>query len=169
MENPVVVVNGSLNRPVKLTELGVRQVIDKGTTLRGDMICSSSILIRGKVFGNIEVKCDNAMVIVHPDGEIYGNVRANIVIVAGKIDGGVDCKGIRICRSGSVLGKLNFSEIRMEYGGILRSEHVNVTSSLLPSEDTEQQAKEVLEEFPHDQELKENQEAGENNREEKTG
>lgn len=117
----LVVVNSATGKrqPVKLSDLGVRQVIDAGTVVSGDFKCRSSMLVRGSVNGNIEVDAENGMIIVHPEGTVNGDVKANFVYIAGSVTGKVSCNGLRISKTGIFCGEFTCNEIRIDSGAKL--------------------------------------------------
>lgn len=83
--------------------------IAHGTTVEGKITGGTSVGIDGLVKGEINV---SSKVIVGETGEIKGNIRADDVIIAGKISGNLEARNILEAQpTGQIFGDINASRL----------------------------------------------------------
>lgn len=93
------------------------------TVVEGDVVARGPITVSGRVQGNLAAQS----VKVSQTGEIYGSLRARSAVVDGAVQGEVAISGlIRIGRTGSVNGKVQYGSIAMENGASLEATLRNV-------------------------------------------
>ena len=82
--------------------------------IHGDVKVSGSLLIYGKVFGNIQ---SNGAVRTAGGSEIKGNITAKEVTIGGKVDGDVDVKKkVTLGDTSSLTGNLKATTLTIEEG-----------------------------------------------------
>ena len=82
--------------------------------IHGDVKVSGSLLIYGKVFGNIQ---SNGAVRTAAGSEIKGNITAKEVTIGGKVDGDVDVKKkVTLGDTSSLTGNLKATTLTIEEG-----------------------------------------------------
>ena len=82
--------------------------------IHGDVKVSGSLLIYGKVFGNIQ---SNGSVRTANGSEVNGNITAMEVTIGGKVDGDVDVeKKVTLGDSSSLTGNLKAATLTIEEG-----------------------------------------------------
>ncbi|MCB1512138.1 MAG: polymer-forming cytoskeletal protein [Hyphomicrobiaceae bacterium] len=102
-------------------------VVNKGTTIKGDIRNCRHL----EVAGNIEGDLVADHVVVHPDGLLKGNVRADGVEVNGVLDGEVTVRGLlRIGSGGSVTGQVRYGQLAIDAGGNLVADVRNIPPRL---------------------------------------
>ena len=82
--------------------------------IHGDVKVSGSLLLYGKVFGNIH---SNGSVRTADGSEVKGNISANEAIIGGKVDGDVDVnKKVTLGDSSKLTGNLKAATLTIEEG-----------------------------------------------------
>ena len=82
--------------------------------IHGDVKVSGSLLIYGKVFGNIH---SNGSVRTADGSEVKGNISENEAIIGGKVDGDVDVnKKVTLGDSSKLTGNLKAATLTIEEG-----------------------------------------------------
>lgn len=95
----------------------IESLISQGVEVRGEINSPGSIRIDGLVEGKLFVKGD---LIVGEKGYIKGEVHADNLVLAGKIEGNIDAKGrLEIKSTGNMSGDAICSVISIEEGAYL--------------------------------------------------
>ena len=82
--------------------------------IHGDVKASGSLLIYGKIFGNIQ---SNGAVRTASGSEVKGNITAKEVTIGGKVDGDVNVeKKVTLGDSSSLSGNLQATTLTIEEG-----------------------------------------------------
>ena len=82
--------------------------------IHGDVKVSGSLLLYGKVFGNIH---SNGSVRTAHGSEVKGNINANEATIGGKVDGDVDViKKVTLGDSSKLIGNLKAATLTIEEG-----------------------------------------------------
>ena len=82
--------------------------------IHGDVKVSGSLLIYGKIFGNIE---SNGTVRTATGSEVKGNIIAKEVTIGGKVDGDIDAgKKVTLGDTSILIGNLKASTLTIEEG-----------------------------------------------------
>lgn len=95
----------------------IESLISSGVEIKGDINSQGSIRIDGQVEGNINIKGD---LILGEKGKIKGEVKAENIIIAGKLEGRATA-GTRfeIAATGSITGDINATTLIIDEGGTL--------------------------------------------------
>jgi cytoskeletal protein CcmA (bactofilin family) len=95
----------------------IESIISPGVEIKGDISSQGSIRIDGYVEGNLNIKGD---LILGEKGKIKGEVKAENIIVAGKVEGRASA-GTRfeIAATGAITGDINATTLIVEEGGLL--------------------------------------------------
>ena len=70
-----------------------QNLIDKCSTIKGDISSCSNIIIKGKILGNVE---SNSTIIVAKDAIIQGNINAKSLRIEGKVEGDIICELLEV-------------------------------------------------------------------------
>ncbi|HZK42864.1 MAG TPA: polymer-forming cytoskeletal protein [Syntrophomonadaceae bacterium] len=95
----------------------IESIISNGVEIKGELNSKGSIRIDGFLDGKMNVQGD---IILGDKGHIKGEVKAENIIIAGKIEGNVSVKKrLEIATTGNLSGDVSCSILTIEEGGIL--------------------------------------------------
>ena len=106
---------------------------------RGVMVVGADTVIKGgirngrqiEIYGYVEGEIASESVLVHPNGRLFGTIRADHAEVHGEMQGEVFIKNlINIGSSGSATGKVQYGQLAVAPGGNLSADVRNVPPSL---------------------------------------
>ncbi|MEQ1715226.1 MAG: polymer-forming cytoskeletal protein [Hyphomicrobium sp.] len=106
---------------------------------RGQLVIGEDAILTGEIkncreieiFGYVEGLLEAGKVTVHPQGRLYGTVRAETAEILGEMQGDVRIKQlISIRNSGSVSGNVKYGRLAMEEGADLSATVRNVPPSV---------------------------------------
>ncbi len=105
-------------QPVRLER--VTSVLGSGIIWKGKLTGQGGVRIEGTFEGEISIE---GMVVIGETGKVTcDNVRANIVIVAGGVNGGITADKLEIRKTGRVWGDVTIAAFSTEEGGFLRGQ-----------------------------------------------
>ena len=93
-------------------------LIGRTTEIVGRLILLDSVRIDGKVNGSIEAQVDHKVsVAIGATGEVTGDIKANRVMVAGKVEGNIEAaERVELQKDSVVLGDITYGSIAVEHG-----------------------------------------------------
>ncbi|MEY4073063.1 MAG: polymer-forming cytoskeletal protein [Betaproteobacteria bacterium] len=93
-------------------------LIGRTTEIVGRLVLLDSVRVDGKVHGSIESQADrNITVAIGPTGEVTGDIRANRVIVAGRVQGNIEAsERAELQKDCVVMGDISYGSIAVEHG-----------------------------------------------------
>ena len=92
-------------------------IIGKGASVQGDIEVSKSIMIEGKVVGNIKA---GGQVIMTRDAYVKGDVECDELVVDGTLEGKVIARSrAEIQKHGKVIGEIHCKLLVVEEGGFI--------------------------------------------------
>ncbi len=93
-------------------------LIGKNTTIHGRLVLQESILIVGKVVGNIEAaKEESITVVIGAGGDVQGDIVAQRVVVVGKVSGNIHAQDrVELHADCLVQGDIKYGSIAIEHG-----------------------------------------------------
>ncbi|QOG12111.1 bactofilin family protein [Arcobacter sp. FWKO B] len=94
-------------------------IIAPDSFLIGGIDTNGDVVIDGKFEGVIVSK---ESVTIGEKGEVFGEVKADSVIVSGLLDGVVDASSVHILSTGKIIGKLIYSSLTVEENGFFDGE-----------------------------------------------
>lgn len=95
----------------------IESIISPGVEIKGNIASQGSIRIDGYVEGNLNIKGD---LILGEKGKIKGEVKAENIIVAGKVEGRATAgTRLEIAATGSITGDINATTLIIDEGGLL--------------------------------------------------
>lgn len=95
----------------------IESLISPGVEIKGDIKSEGSIRIDGNVEGNLNIKGD---LILGEKGKIKGEVRAENILVAGKLEGKATAGSrFEIASTGAIVGDISASTLIIDEGGLL--------------------------------------------------
>ncbi|MBU3627245.1 polymer-forming cytoskeletal protein [Polynucleobacter sp. JS-Safj-400b-B2] len=90
-------------------------MIGSNFLVKGDIIGNGMLILMGRVDGNIQTDS----LVIHPSGEVLGDVTSKQIDVSGKVTGVIQSDKV-VARAGArVEGRVRYSEISMEAGAII--------------------------------------------------
>ena len=99
---------------------GIGAFLDEGTEIEGKYACSGTVMLNGKLRGEIQAK---DTLIVGANGSVHADVLAGNLIVHGEIVGNVTAAGRVELKSGArVTGDIEAPVIVMEEGVLLEGQ-----------------------------------------------
>jgi len=103
-----------LDKSEKMINNKTSSILGPELEIHGDVKVSGSLLLYGKVFGNIH---SNGSVRTADGSEVKGNISANEAIIGGKVDGDVDVnKKVTLGDSSKLTGNLKAATLTIEEG-----------------------------------------------------
>lgn len=101
--------------------------IGEGSTFTGSFNGGENIVVRGNIHGESDVQ---GAVVIADNGKWIGQIKANIVVVAGQVEGDITaCEKIEILKGAHIKGNLNCPIIAMETGAIHEG-HISMQSKV---------------------------------------
>ncbi len=98
----------------------VTSVLGSGIIWKGKLTGKGGVRIEGTFEGEIAIQ---GLVVVGETGKVNcENVRANNVIIAGGVNGGITAEKLEIRKTGRVWGNVTVSAFSTEEGGFLRGQ-----------------------------------------------
>ena len=98
----------------------VTSVLGSGIIWKGKLTGQGGVRIEGTFEGEIAIE---GMVVIGETGKVTcENVRANTVIVAGGVNGGITAEKLEIRKTGRVWGDVTIAAFSTEEGGFLRGQ-----------------------------------------------
>ncbi|MEE2695004.1 MAG: polymer-forming cytoskeletal protein [Pseudomonadota bacterium] len=101
------------DKPVKVSNSS--SVIGTEMQISGNIKCSGSLVLRGKVKGNIE--CENMS--ISPEGNLKGNIKAFECIIGGNFEGDVFADSLAIESAANIKGNMYYNNLRAQPGAKL--------------------------------------------------
>ena len=87
-------------------------IIDVGLNIAGDLVTERDVQVDGLINGN--VSC--ARLTIGTDGAIRGDIKANEVVVRGKVKGAIRATRVMLMESADVAGDIFYDRMSMEEG-----------------------------------------------------
>jgi cytoskeletal protein CcmA (bactofilin family) len=95
----------------------IESLISPGVEIKGDIISQGSVRIDGQVEGNLDIKGD---LILGEKGKIKGEVKAENIIIAGKLEGrAIAGTRFEIAATGVIAGDITTTTLIIDEGGLL--------------------------------------------------
>ena len=97
----------------------VGSYVNSSTFFKGLIKSSRSVGIDGKFEGEIQSEAD---VVIGRDAEVRGNVKAETVIISGKLVGNVTCSMLEVQPTARVIGNLTPGQMLVAIGAVVRGQ-----------------------------------------------
>jgi len=96
-------------------------IIGATTQIHGRLVLHDSVRIDGKVIGNIETAKDkDVTVAIGATGEVSGDISANRIVVAGRVEGNIyAAERVEVQKDSVVQGDISYASIAVEHGARL--------------------------------------------------
>ncbi len=123
-------------------------IVGTATRIEGDLHVDESLRIDGRLNGNLEQTNGKARwIIIGPNGEIRGNIRAQNVSVSGKVFGNIFASGSTELMEGcEVRGNITHKSITVEPGAIVHGQLIASPDGI----DAEAAAKSIIDSARND-------------------
>jgi cytoskeletal protein CcmA (bactofilin family) len=89
-------------------------IIADDCSIVGGITTGSDVVVNGKFEGIISSK---QAVTVGENGELYGDIKCETIVIGGLVDGVIEANMIHILSTGKVVGQLTYSKITVEENG----------------------------------------------------
>jgi len=96
----------------------INTVIPASACFEGDFQIEESLVLQGVVRGNYTVIGDHQL-IVDTSGGIYGNIKAQTVVIAGTVEGNVYADRVMLLETGIVRGDIEYVTIGIKEGATI--------------------------------------------------
>ena len=116
-ETPAALAPVAAATPAGGNEVG--SYVNGSTFFKGLIKSSRSVGIDGKFEGEIQSDAD---VVIGRDAEVRGNIKAETVIISGKVVGNVTCAMLEIQPTARVIGNLTPGQLLMAIGSVFRGQ-----------------------------------------------
>jgi cytoskeletal protein CcmA (bactofilin family) len=126
------------SQPVKTSTSPIEQAtIGRSVVIKGEISCSESLYIDGRVEGSLSFS--DHRVTVGRNGVVAANITAREVVIMGKVTGNIQCSDrVDIRTEGSLTGDVVSHRISVEDGALLRG-----SVQLTPSEQKHEKSSEL--------------------------
>ena len=122
--------HGAVNAPPADTNPAVAtSTISADFTITGQIVCKGQAQLDGEVFGNVEC----AHLIVGKNGHIKGDIKADDVVVYGRVDGSVSGARVALKAGGAVDGDIFHQGLSIEMGATFIGKSANLVDPSPPS------------------------------------
>ena len=105
-------------------------VISSFCEIQGDVAFASTLHVKGKVNGHVratEKNSDDAVLHTDENSHVVGNIQADVVIIAGKIDGNITSyKYIKLENTAVVSGDITYATIDMDLGAQVEGNFIKI-------------------------------------------
>ena len=105
------------DKPIKNSSSS-SSVIGTEMQINGNIKCSGSLVLKGKVRGNVE--CDN--INISSEGNLKGNIKALQSSIGGNFQGDVFADTLSIESTANIKGKLHYNNLKAQPGASLEVE-----------------------------------------------
>ncbi len=107
---------GKSDEGIRSPDDKVKSVIAAETFFQGTIRTNGSLIIDGKVEGNVY---DSKHVVIGEQGQVQGDIVSETVIVGGKVIGNIQAvKVVQVMSKGQVLGDIRTKSLHIEDGAI---------------------------------------------------
>ena len=97
----------------------VGSYLNSGASFKGILRSDRAIGIDGQLEGEIHTGAD---VVVGREAEVKGDIKAQTVIVSGKVDGNITCSLLEIEQTAHVTGNLSPGQLLIAAGAVFRGQ-----------------------------------------------
>jgi cytoskeletal protein CcmA (bactofilin family) len=114
----------------------ITSLIAKNAKFRGDMLLQESIHINGSLQGNIVIEGEGMLINLSDCARVEGNIRADIVIIAGTVIGNIEGKLVKLHASARVDGDIVYQRILVDDGATINSSNMSKVTGQTFTEQT---------------------------------
>ena len=123
--------SGATSAPVSETQQKIGTIIGPGAVFNGDLTAPEAVRIDGIVNGNCT--CDKNLVL-GPEGQIEGNIKAQDIIISGKVNGDITVRGkMEILSTGRVKGDITARSLVVDEDAYFDGRCTMTTGAVEPS------------------------------------
>ncbi|MDE3074131.1 MAG: polymer-forming cytoskeletal protein [Chloroflexota bacterium] len=99
----------------------VASYLNSGTYFKGLLRSERSIGIDGRFEGEIQSEAD---IVIGREAEVKANIKANNVIVSGRVSGHISCGTLEIQSTGKVIGNIAAGSLLIAMGAMFRGQSI---------------------------------------------
>jgi cytoskeletal protein CcmA (bactofilin family) len=116
------------------SNIEIPSLINASSTIRGELVLTTDVRVDGKIFGKIETE---QTIIIGIEGFVKGFLRANNLVVFGRIEGNIIVSGETTFHPGaSLFGTLYSKVLEIKEGAIINA-RIGVDDELKPFEEAQ--------------------------------
>ena len=93
-----------------------KSVLLSNIKIKGNLVEKESIIVDGKIDGNISAED----VEIHENSDIKGNIKSTTAIISGKVKGNVDANKVHIASSAEIEGAISQKTLSIAEGATLK-------------------------------------------------
>lgn len=131
----------AVSEPAASPEGEAASYLNASTSFKGLLKSSRSVGIDGRFEGEIQSEAD---LVVGRQAEVRANIKANNVIISGKVVGNIHCSSLEIQANGRVIGNITAGSLLISMGAVFRGQ-----SFMGAGEDTEQVPEPLIQAGPN--------------------
>ncbi|HDP95185.1 MAG TPA: polymer-forming cytoskeletal protein [Candidatus Aminicenantes bacterium] len=94
-------------------------IIGPKLTVNGRIRAKEEVRVLGKVTGNMNVR---GTVVVEPGGIVTANIKADVIVIRGKVQGDIDCHRANIEAGGELLGDVASPRMMLADGAVFKGQ-----------------------------------------------
>lgn len=104
-------------------------LLEKDLEITGNIAFQNNLYVHGKVNGNITAPASSrATLYIQEDSEVTGEIRAPVVIIAGKISGDIfAARRVTLKAAAQVNGNIHYAEMQVDEGAEINGSITCVT------------------------------------------
>ena len=106
---------GGNSGTAQVTDPGEQTVISGDMTVSGDLNCRGTVVVGGRVFGDITAQT----IIIQDGAHVEGAIEAQLVTIHGNVGGPVRAPDVSIGSSARVVGTITHHTLAIEPGAIV--------------------------------------------------
>ena len=114
----------------KKVDSKLSSVISSLCEIQGDVVFTSSLHVKGKVNGDVRARekdANDSMVYAYENSHVVGNMQADVLIIAGKIDGNITAyQHIKLENTAVVSGDITYATIEMDLGAKVEGNFIKI-------------------------------------------
>lgn len=117
----------------------ITTLIARTAKFRGDMYLEESVHINGLVEGSIVIDGEGMIISLREGAKIVGNIKADVVVLAGTVIGNIDAKLLKLHATAKVDGEITYQRILVDDGASINSTNMsNVTGHTIETQPSSQ-------------------------------
>lgn len=113
-------------------QLVVDALIGNQVVIRGDVEFSGGLYVEGRIHGKVTALegASGATLTLAENGVIEGEIRAQVVVISGRMDGDVHCtERVELAPSARVNGNVHYQVVEMSAGAQLNGRLIHTSST----------------------------------------
>lgn len=106
-----------ISRPRQSTSAVGGTMIGPGLTVDGRIRAKEEVRVQGRITGNMDVR---GKVVVEAGGEVTANIKADEIVIRGRVKGNIDCHRANIEPGGELIGDVASPRMILADGAVFK-------------------------------------------------